>query len=340
MPSVPLIGVSKDISKIKELIARVAKTGLSVVITGESGVGKEVVANQLCIQSPRAGKPFIKINCAALPETLLESELFGYDQGAFTGAVRKKRGKFELSHHGTLLLDEVGEIPLSLQAKLLRALQSGEITPLGSEKEVHIDTWVIATTNQPLEKWISQQRFREDLYYRLNTVSIYVPPLRERPEDIPALIDYYIRCYASQYKIDGSLDAATIEALTTHTWPGNVRELQNALKRILVIGDSEREINRLKQPDRMNEDVDLDTDRIFSSSFIQEFLDFERRYLRTNHSLPLKKVSKKALSIVEKEIISSVIKKTGGNKSKAAKILGVSYKTLLYKMNDLDIRSS
>ena len=340
MPPVPLIGVSKDISKIKELIARVAKTGLSVVITGESGVGKEVVANQLYIQSPRAGKPFIKINCAALPETLLESELFGYDQGAFTGAVRKKRGKFELSHHGTLLLDEIGEIPLSLQAKLLRALQSGEITPLGSEKEVHIDTWVIATTNQPLEKWISQQRFREDLYYRLNTVSIYVPPLRERPEDIPALIDYYTRRYVSQYKLDESLDTATIEALSTHTWPGNVRELQNALKRILVIGDGDSEINRLKQSDLINEDVGLEADRIFSSSFIQEFLDFEKRYLRTTHSLPLKKVSKKALNIVEKEIISSIIEKTGGNKSKAAKILGVSYKTLLYKMNDLDIRSS
>jgi transcriptional regulator with PAS, ATPase and Fis domain len=340
MPPVPLIGVSKDILKIKELIARVAKTGLSVVITGESGVGKEVVANQLYIQSPRAGKPFIKINCAALPETLLESELFGYDQGAFTGAVRKKRGKFELSHHGTLLLDEIGEIPLSLQAKLLRALQSGEITPLGSEKEVNIDTWVIATTNQPLEKWISRRRFREDLYYRLNTVSIYVPPLRERPEDIPALIDYYTRRYVSQYKLDESLDTATIEALSTHTWPGNVRELQNALKRILVIGDGDSEINRLKQPDLINEDVGLEADRIFSSSFIQEFLDFEKRYLRTTHSLPLKKVSKKALNIVEKEIISSVIEKTGGNKSKAAKILGVSYKTLLYKMNDLDIRSS
>ncbi len=340
MPPVPLIGVSKDILKIKELIARVAKTGLSVVITGESGVGKEVVANQLYIQSPRAGKPFIKINCAALPETLLESELFGYDQGAFTGAVRKKRGKFELAHHGTLLLDEIGEIPLSLQAKLLRALQSGEITPLGSEKEVNIDTWVIATTNQPLEKWISRRRFREDLYYRLNTVSIYVPPLRERPEDIPALIDYYMKHYVSQYKIDESLDTATIEALSTHTWPGNVRELQNALKRILVIGDSDSEINRLKQPDRINEDVGLEADHIFSSSFIQEFLDFEKRYLRTTHSLPLKEVSKKALNIVEKEIISSVIEKTGGNKSKAAKILGVSYKTLLYKMNDLDIRSS
>ena len=200
----PLIGVSQDILKIKELIARVAHTGLNVVITGESGVGKEVVAYQLYKQSPRAGKPFIKINCAALPETLLESELFGHDRGAFTGAVKKKRGKFELANQGTLLLDEIGDMPFGLQAKLLRALQSGEIIPLGSEKEVTIDAWVIATTNQELERHITEQRFREDLYYRLNTISIYVPPLRKRTEDIPALIDYYVKRYTSKYMSEES----------------------------------------------------------------------------------------------------------------------------------------
>jgi transcriptional regulator with PAS, ATPase and Fis domain len=334
---VPLIGVSKDILKIKELIARVAHTGLNVVITGESGVGKEVVAHQLYKQSPRAGKPFIKINCAALPETLLESELFGHDRGAFTGAVKKKRGKFELSHQGTLLLDEIGDMPFALQAKLLRALQSGEIIPLGSEKEIIVDTWVIATTNQELERHIAQQRFREDLYYRLNTISIYVPPLRERPEDIPVLIDYYVKRYASKYLSDVSLDRATIKELTAHSWPGNVRELQNVLKRILVLGDSEKVIAQLKNPGHPQEDLDLDTERIFSSSFIHKILDFEKRYLKNTHSLPLKKVKKKALNIVEKEVICAVIEKTGGNKSKAARILGISYKTLLYKIKELKI---
>ncbi len=334
---VPLIGVSKEILKIKELISRVAHTGLNVVITGESGVGKEVVAHQLYQQSPRAGKPFVKINCAALPETLLESELFGHDRGAFTGAVKRKRGKFELAHNGTLLLDEIGDMPFSLQAKLLRALQSGEIIPLGSEREVTIDTWVIATTNQELERQIAEQRFREDLYYRLNTISIYIPPLRERPEDVPELIGYYTKRYASRYVSEETLDEETIKALCAHSWPGNVRELQNVLKRILVLGESEKVIAQLNNPNLPRENVELDTERIFNSSFINKILDFETRYLKNNRTLPLKKVRKKALNIVEKEVIFSVIEQTGGNKSKAAKILGISYKTLLYKIKDLNI---
>lgn len=336
---VPLIGVSKEILKIKELIARVAHTGLNVVITGESGVGKEVVAHQLYQQSPRAGKPFIKINCAALPETLLESELFGHDRGAFTGAVKRKKGKFELSHKGTLLLDEIGDMPFSLQAKLLRALQSGEIIPLGSEKEVTIDTWVLATTNQELERHIAEQRFREDLYYRLNTISIYIPPLRERPEDVPALIDYYTKRYASEYVSDETLDEETINALTAHTWPGNVRELQNVIKRILVLGDSQKVISQLNNPGLPREEVTLDAEHVFNSSFINKIIDFEKRYLKNNQNLPLKKVRKKALNIVEKEVIFSVIEQTGGNKSKAARILGISYKTLLYKIKELNISS-
>jgi transcriptional regulator with PAS, ATPase and Fis domain len=335
----PLIGVSKEILKIKELIARVSHTGLNVVITGESGVGKEVVAHQLYEQSPRVGKPFIKVNCAALPETLLESELFGYDRGAFTGAVKKKRGKFELSHQGTLLLDEIGDMPFSLQAKLLRALQSGEIIPLGSEKEITIDTWVIATTNQELEKQISEKRFREDLYYRLNTISIYVPPLRKRPEDIPVLIDYFAKQYASEYGLDNSLDAATIKTLSAHNWPGNVRELQNALKRILVVGDHEKVVTNMAHSPLSKETFKADTDRISTSSFIQKFLSFEKYYLNSARPVAYKKARRKALDIIEKELISSVIEKTGGNKSKAAKILGVSYKTLLYKMKELDIQT-
>ncbi len=335
--SPPLIGASKDISKIKELISRVSHAGLNVVITGESGVGKEVVAQELYRQSPRSKKPFVKINCAALPETLLESELFGYDRGAFTGAVKRKRGKFELSHQGVLLLDELGDMPFPLQAKLLRVLQSGEVIPLGSEKEIKIDTWIIATTNQNLERQISQQRFREDLYYRLNTISIYIPPLRERPEDIPLLIEYYTRRYAAKYLSKEKLDAATIRELSAYSWPGNVRELQNVLKRILVMGNSGKIISQLNDPTQARENFDFDADRILESSFIQQILDFEKQYLKNNHTLALKDVRKKALGIVEKEVISSVLEKTGGNKSKASRILGVSYKTLLSKIKELDI---
>ncbi len=332
---VPLIGVSKDILKIRELIARVAHTGLNVVITGESGVGKEVVAHQLYKQSPRAGKPFIKINCAALPETLLESELFGYDRGAFTGAVKKKRGKFELSHKGTLLLDEIGDMPFSLQAKLLRALQSGEIIPLGSEKEIIIDTWVLATTNQELERHIAQQRFREDLYYRLNTISIYIPPLRERPEDVSVLIDYYVKRYALEYMSEESLDVATIRELTAHSWPGNVRELQNVLKRILVLGDSEKVIANLKNPSRPIEDFDLESERLFQSPFIKDMATLLEKTKNNGHFLPLKEIRRKALDLVEREVISGVLKNTGWNRTHAAKKLKISYKTLLYKIQDL-----
>jgi transcriptional regulator with PAS, ATPase and Fis domain len=337
MMSPPLIGSSKEISKIKELISRVSHAGLNVVITGESGVGKEVVAQELYRQSPRSKKPFVKINCAALPETLLESELFGYDRGAFTGAVKRKRGKFELSHQGVLLLDELGDMPFPLQAKLLRVLQSGEVIPLGSEKEIKIDTWIIATTNQNLERQISRQQFREDLYYRLNTISIYIPPLRERPEDIPLLIEYYTRRYASKYLSKEKLDAATIRELSAYSWPGNVRELQNVLKRILVMGNSGKIIAQLNDPTQGRENFDFDADRILESSFIQQILDFEKQYLKNNHTLALKDVRKKALGIVEKEVISSVLEKTGGNKSRASRILGVSYKTLLSKIKELDI---
>ena len=175
----PLIGSSASIERIRELIDHTADTGLNVLITGESGVGKEVVAQNLYYKSQRKDKPFIKVNCAALPEGLLESELFGFERGAFTGAERKKRGKFELAHKGVLFLDEIGDMPLALQAKLLRVLQSGEFAPLGSEKEVKADAWVIASTNQNLVENVKKGLFREDLYYRLNIIKIYIPPFEK-----------------------------------------------------------------------------------------------------------------------------------------------------------------
>jgi len=228
-------------------------------------------------------------------------------------------------------------MPFALQAKLLRVLQSGEVMPLGAENEIKIDTWIIATTNQELEKQIANQRFREDLYYRLNTISIYIPPLRDRPEDIPLLIEYYTSQYASKYLSKETLDAATIQGLSAYSWPGNVRELQNVLKRILAMGNSEKIIAQLNDPTQALESFDIDADHILESSFIQQILDFEKQYLNNNHLLSLKDVRKKAIGIVEKEVISNVLEKTGGNKSKASRILGVSYKTLLSKIKALDI---
>jgi DNA-binding NtrC family response regulator len=335
----PIIGVSKNIQRVRELIKHVASTGLNTVIFGESGVGKEVVAQNLYQQSPRLGKPFIKINCAALPEGLLESELFGYERGAFTGADQKRRGKFQLAHGGVLLLDEIGDMSLPLQAKLLHVLQSGEFAPLGSEKEVKTDTWVIAATNHDLQRDINDGRFREDLYYRLNIIKIYISPLRERPEDIPSLIEYYVNEYASQ--LGGSQiqrpGANVVEKLGTYSWPGNVRELQNVLKRMLVLGNYEEIIEELFSnpapgfdgggaPSTPSQALNLTSLVEVDSSGSIDFKTFS-----------FKKIRKKAVDQVEKEIIQLILRKTDWNRSKASKILKISYKTLLYKISDLGI---
>ena len=243
----PLIGRSESTERIRELIDHAADTGLNVIITGESGVGKEVVAQNLSQNSSRKDKPFIKVNCSALPDELLESELFGFKRGAFSGADRNMRGKFELAHQGIIFIDKIGDMSLSLQSKLLHVLQNGEFSPLGSEREVRPDAWIIAATNQELEKKVKEGLFREDLYYRLSIIKIYIPPLRERPEDIPPLIDYYIAKYASQFdgKKISKPNSDAMEKLMSYNWPGNVRELQNILISSMVIGNWEETFDDL-----------------------------------------------------------------------------------------------
>lgn len=338
----PIIGVSQSIEKVRELIHHVADTGLNIVITGESGVGKEVVAQNLCYLSPRKNKPFVKINCAALPEGLLESELFGYERGAFTGAEQRRRGKFELAHGGVLFLDEIGDMPLVLQGKLLHVLQSGEFSPLGSEKDLKTDTWIIAATNHELEQDIRKGAFREDLYYRLNIIKIYIPPLRERPEDVPPLIDFYIERYTAQFHNKPLLKPSSriVERLTEYSWPGNVRELQNVLKRALVLGDWEEVVAELAKncallaghkPGFVAEPA---PEKITGIADLVEFNGESRPELA---SLALKKIKKKALENIERRVISYVLEQTGWNRTKASKILKISYKTLLYKISDLNI---
>lgn len=334
----PIIGSSDNIQRVKELVEHVASTGLNTVIFGESGVGKEVVAQNLYQKSPRLGKPFIKINCAALPEGLLESELFGYERGAFTGAEQKRRGKFQLAHGGVLLLDEIGDMPLALQAKLLHVLQSGEFSPLGSEKEFKTDTWVLAATNHDLKQDISDGKFREDLYYRLNIIKVHISPLRERPEDIPLLVDYYIEEYASQLggRHIERPDRQVVEKLKEYQWPGNVRELQNVLKRMLVLGDCDKIIAELFEgvnpPPTVGE-----THQKPTQSPLSELIDLKNPDLIRSNAFSLKAVKKKAVDRVEREVISYVLKKTDWNRSKASKILKVSYKTLLNKISELEI---
>jgi transcriptional regulator with PAS, ATPase and Fis domain len=335
----PIIGVSENIRRVKELVEHVAHTGLNTVIFGESGVGKEVVAQNLYQKSPRLGKPFIKINCAALPEGLLESELFGYERGAFTGAEQKRRGKFQLAHGGVLLLDEIGDMSLPLQAKLLHVLQSGEFAPLGSEKEIKTDTWVIAATNHDLKQEITEGKFREDLYYRLNIIKVFITPLRERPEDIEPLINYYIEQYASQ--LGGSdIDPpgrAIIEKLTTYHWPGNVRELQNVLKRMLVLGNCDKIVAELFETTPSDHMALASQPASASGSTLNALIDLESADPLKNNNFSLKSVKKKAVDKVEKEVISYVLEKTDWNRSKASKILKVSYKTLLNKISELGI---
>ena len=334
-----IIGVSQNIRRIRDLIDQVADTGLNTIIYGDTGVGKELVVQCLYQKSDRVGRPFVKVNCAALPDTLLESEMFGYEQGAFTGAERRKRGKFEQAHGGVLFLDEIGDMSLRLQSKLLHVLQGGDFTPLGSEKLVKTDTWVIAATNHELENDMQIGEFREDLYYRLSTIKIFIEPLRKRPEDIPFLIDHYIKEYAEQF--DGKKlvqpSTATIDRLGAYHWPGNVRELQNILKRIMILGEDEETINDLlNAPGKQDRVADIQA-AITKPSLPIDLLGLSDDSAANLSSLSLKKIRKKALDRVEKEVISYVLDKTGWNRSKATKILNISYKTLLYKIKDLGI---
>jgi two-component system response regulator AtoC len=243
----PLIGVSQTIESIRDLIKHVADTGLNIVISGESGVGKELVAQNLYFSSPRKGRPFIKVDCAASPEGLLESELFGYERGGFTGVEQRKRGKSRLPHKSVLFLDEIGDLSLSLQLKLFHVLQSGEFSPPGSEKKIKNDTWILAATNHDLEQDVKKGKFRADLYYRLNNIKFYITPLRNRPEDIPPLIECYMQKYSGRFNAKrlSKPGKEVMDKLLAYHWPGNIRELRNVLKRVILLKDWEEVINEL-----------------------------------------------------------------------------------------------
>ena len=324
---VELIGNSQSISNIKELIKVVANTALSVIIYGDTGVGKEVVARQLHWLSNRRKKRFVKVNCAALPSELLESELFGYEKGAFTGATRFKPGKFEIASDGIIFLDEIGDIPLHLQAKLLHVLQSGEFSRLGGE-DVKVNTWVITATNHDLERDLSEGKFREDLYYRLNIIKIDIPPLRERKEDIPLLVEYFVKKYRSELDIPESfnIDSNMMDVFLKHDWPGNVRELVNTIQRLMVLGDWD-EIMQQMFPEQYG--ISL------QSGLMDSYTELESD---VEEVVPLKLLKAKAGEYIEKKVIAHALNITGGNKVKAARILDISYKALFYKMNNLGLR--
>src|SRR5258705_7065876 len=233
-----IIGNSTRMQKIFRTIGMVAPLKTTVLVTGESGTGKELIAKALHFQSPRADKPLVTLNCAAIPENLLESELFGHERGSFTDAIQKKLGQFELADQGTIFLDEIGELAPSLQAKLLRVIEQGEVMRVGGKATLHVDVRIIAATNRDLDKAMREGAFRPDLFYRLNVVSMHLPPLRERPEDLPLLIKHFVTSKSQQIGIpEKRISAEAVDAMLRYPWPGNVREIENVIERILVLSD-------------------------------------------------------------------------------------------------------
>ena len=335
---ISFIGISPSIQKIRTTIKLIsADTALNVLITGETGVGKEVVAQALHMESPRELNKFVKVNCAAIPELLLESELFGVEAGAYTGANKPRQGKVGAADGGVLFLDEIGDMDVHLQAKLLHVLQDGVYNRLGSEANIKSDIWIISATNQDLKKKINQGAFRQDLYYRLNQIQIDIPPLRERPEDIPELIAYYTQKCRNDYpgRTINSIDKATMDRLCHFSWPGNVRQLISALQRILLINCDAEVLDEL-----------LDESCTIKSSNTQPSIQGKmmNSMKHVAQDIPddlttfsLKQIKRKATDIVEREVISQVLTKTNWNRSNASKILQISYKTLLTKICQLDI---
>jgi two-component system, NtrC family, response regulator AtoC len=313
---VDIVGRDEHMLEIFDLIGRVADSDATVLITGESGTGKELIARAIHQQSHRAQRPFVAVNCTAIPEQLIESELFGHERGAFTGAVQRRIGKFELAHTGTLFLDEIGSMRLDMQTKLLRALQEREIERVGGERTIKVDVRIVAATNADLRELVKEKAFRDDLYYRLNVIPVYVPPLRSRREDIPLLVRYFLDKYNRQFNRHlRGFSLAAMEALQAYDWPGNVRELENIVERLVVI--SKHDIVQLRE---------LPLDLQSSHTPLIEQLDEQGYDLR------------KAVQQFEREYIRRVLEKTHWNQTAAARMLGIHRNTLLGKIEQLDLR--
>jgi DNA-binding NtrC family response regulator len=312
-----LIGSSDGIKKVNELIDRVAVSdSINVLITGESGTGKEVAAREIHFRSSSVEMPFIPVNCSAIPENLLESELFGYEKGAFTGAVTKRDGKFVRANGGTIFLDEIGDMPLNMQAKLLRVIQDKAVTPIGGDEPVNVEVRIIAATNRNIEKMVEKGEFRDDLYYRLNVVPIYIPSLRERKDDIPILSEYIIEKLNEKLKKSvQDLPQEIMSALMSYSFPGNVRELENMLERAFILSGDDR--------------LRLEHFPILGSN--------SRENGGVSEVKTLKAISGEAKKRAEKNAIEKALIEMNWNRVKAAKLLEVDYKTLRIKMKELDI---
>jgi len=333
-----IIGKARSMEKVFEKIRLVADSRASVLITGESGTGKEMIASAIHYNSNRSDKPFIKINCAAIPEHLLESELFGHTKGAFTGAFSDKKGKFEIANGGTIFLDEIGEMDLNLQSKLLRVLQEKEIEAVGSLKVKKVDVRILAATNANLEELIAQKKFRSDLYYRLNVVNITIPPLRERTEDIPLLITHFIERYAKENsKVIKGITREAHKVLTTYSWPGNVRELENMIERAVVL--TQREVLDLQDFSDILEKLNYQAKPLEAKKFEDSDLPIE---VSSFQNFNLDDLDGRALEVVigevESRLIQYALKKFRYTKTRVAKFLGINRNTLDKRIKELNIQ--
>lgn len=310
-----ILGTSTEIQEVREVIGKIADTDSTVLILGESGTGKELVARALHYGSTRNNKPFVPINCAAIPEDLLESELFGYEKGAFTGAIATKIGRFEAAHEGTVFLDEIGDMSPGLQVKILRVLQEKEFERVGGRSSIKVDVRVVAATNQDLERAVEEKKFRNDLYYRLNVIPIHLPPLRERKEDVALLISHFMDKIALRKKktVKG-INPDAVKMLEGYDWPGNIRELENLVERLVVLKEPNSSITVRDLPDKIRK-VSVESAGFSAVSFSAEGMDFNT-----------------AVDNFEKDLILNALNKVNGVKKKAAEILNLNRTTLIEKM--------
>ena len=327
---ITFIGKSKAVQDVFKTVGRIAPKDVPVIIQGESGTGKELIAKLIHTNSPRNEGPFIAVNSAAIPRELMESELFGYEKGAFTGAIETRLGKFELANNGTLFLDEIGDMALDLQSKLLRAIQGQEFYRVGGKQPIQVDVRIIAATNQDIEKAVEEKKFREDLLYRLNVVTIKLPPLRSRKEDIPLLVEYFLQKFQEEMGIEPrTISPNATNALKSYSWPGNVRQLENILRRAVLLSP-----NPMLTPD----DVSLPRERRNRESLEDIISSRLEGYINSIDASGKHELYDTIVPFMERPLIKLVLKQTGGNQVKTAEILGINRNTLRKKIKELGIK--
>lgn len=328
------IGDSEPMTRVKGIIEQVADSELSVLIRGESGTGKEIAARSLHQLSSRRDLPFVKVNCAAIPRDLLEAELFGYEKGAFTGAHKTKRGRFESAHKGTIFLDEIGDMPLELQSKLLQVLEQQEFVRVGGIVNIRVDVRIICATNKNLEQVITKREFRDDLFYRLNEITLFLPPLRDRKEDIPLLVNHFLdKCNAQYGKDNPPISPETVARLMDFYWPGNVRQLENMVKQVVVRSDEQIIVELIAAAAQMGRLEDVRPSAEPDCAPLPQEDDLDSGY-------SLKARVGKKVATEEKRLISEVLTKTNWNRRKAAELLEISYRSLLYKIKDYNLNTT